>query len=193
MSYKDILGWMTFEETYAEAVRNAPQTGARFLEIGAFVGRSAAYMGEQIRDSGKDIEFHTIDLWKCVPDPKTDPEHFALIEKHGSPMQAFVASMREHAPDVHVMAHQLSSEDAAKVMGGEWDFVFIDADHSYDGCRRDIELWLPRVKPGGTIAGDDYSAEVFPGVVQAVWEAFGADVEIRTVNHWSHWVHRVKA
>jgi hypothetical protein len=29
------------------------------------------------------------------------------------------------------------------------DFVYIDGDHSYAGCRRDILAWAPKVKVGG--------------------------------------------
>lgn len=42
----------------------------------------------------------------------------------------------------------------------EWckpvDLVFIDGDHSYEGCKGDIEAWLPNIKPGGILAIHDY-------------------------------------
>lgn len=36
------------------------------------------------------------------------------------------------------------------------DIVYIDADHSYEGVKRDLELSLKKVKPDGIIAGHDY-------------------------------------
>lgn len=36
------------------------------------------------------------------------------------------------------------------------DLVFIDGDHSYEGCSGDIQAWLPNIKPGGIIAVHDY-------------------------------------
>lgn len=36
------------------------------------------------------------------------------------------------------------------------DFVYIDGDHSYEAVTDDITVWMPKVKPGGIIAGDDY-------------------------------------
>lgn len=36
------------------------------------------------------------------------------------------------------------------------DMVFIDGDHSYEGCKGDIEAWLPNIKSGGIIAVHDY-------------------------------------
>lgn len=50
------------------------------------------------------------------------------------------------------------------------DFVFIDADHGYEGCLRDIVSWTPKVKKGGYVIGHDIH---FPTVKQAVTEHFG--------------------
>lgn len=36
------------------------------------------------------------------------------------------------------------------------DFVYIDADHSYDYCMTDIILYARRVRPGGIVSGHDY-------------------------------------
>ena len=56
------------------------------------------------------------------------------------------------------------------------DFIFIDADHSYEGVKRDIEDWSPKVKKGGLIIGHDYRTNYpnhrFMGVNRAVEEAF---------------------
>jgi Methyltransferase domain len=68
-----------------------------------------------------------------------------------------------------------SKEAAAYVPDGSLDFVFIDADHSYEGCKADIQAWLPKLKPSGFISGHDYDNTDFPcfGVKQAVDEIFG--------------------
>ena len=51
------------------------------------------------------------------------------------------------------------------------DFVFVDADHSYEGVKADLEAWIPKIRSGGMIAGHDYTEE-FPGVIEAVHERF---------------------
>ena len=38
------------------------------------------------------------------------------------------------------------------------DFVFIDALHSYAGCKKDLELWVPCVRKGGLLTGHDYNS-----------------------------------
>jgi|TARA_Y100000034_G_scaffold126510_1_gene177839 predicted O-methyltransferase YrrM len=52
-----------------------------------------------------------------------------------------------------------------------FDFVFIDADHTYEGVMRDIEAWTPKIRPGGFITGHDYQ-DATAGVQQAVNEKF---------------------
>lgn len=52
----------------------------------------------------------------------------------------------------------------SKLAGHTWpmsgernpNMVFIDGDHSYEGCKGDIEAWLPHIVPGGIIAVHDY-------------------------------------
>lgn len=47
------------------------------------------------------------------------------------------------------------------------DAVYVDADHSYQGCLNDLEYSLPKIKSGGYIMGHDYCETLMP-VVKAV-------------------------
>jgi hypothetical protein len=49
--------------------------------------------------------------------------------------------------------------------------------------------WLPKLKYGASIGGDDWP---FPDVARAVRETFGSDVEIQYDDDWAWWRHRVK-
>jgi hypothetical protein len=49
-------------------------------------------------------------------------------------------------------------------------FVYIDADHSYDGVKQDLALSRFKVHANGIIAGHDYNQERFSGVYNAVNE-----------------------
>src|SRR5688572_3661132 len=69
---------------------------------------------------------------------------------------------------------KMSTNDASVLFeDGTFDFVFIDADHSYEAVRTDIERWTPKVRKGGWIGGHDFHGTKFPGVVKAVRQAFG--------------------
>jgi len=62
-----------------------------------------------------------------------------------------------------------SSRDAAEALNAVLDFVFIDANHSYEHVLADLKLWVPKVKSGGLIMGHDWWSK-FPGVIIAVTE-----------------------
>jgi predicted O-methyltransferase YrrM len=47
------------------------------------------------------------------------------------------------------------SRVAGLVGDGGLDFLFIDGDHSYEGVKRDFEMYGPLVKPSGLIAFHD--------------------------------------
>jgi len=64
--------------------------------------------------------------------------------------------------------------DAAKFFPDEYFYlIYIDADHTYEGCKADLEAWWPKMKPGGFFTGDDYSKyrAKYTGVVFGVVEA----------------------
>lgn len=64
-----------------------------------------------------------------------------------------------------------SVEASKKVPDGSLDLIFIDAIHLYEDVLEDIAAWLPKLKPDGILAGDDYTP-AFQGVIDAVNETF---------------------
>ena len=68
-----------------------------------------------------------------------------------------------------VLHRNASAEAAAEFPLASIDLVFIDARHDWPFVAEDLALWAPRVRPGGIVAGHDFSP-MFPGVVDAVLE-----------------------
>lgn len=67
------------------------------------------------------------------------------------------------------------------------DMVYIDGDHSYDGCTRDILAWFPKISSGGILAGHDYHNITPVGVRKAVADVCGGPCGItheRTPSWW---------
>ena len=62
-----------------------------------------------------------------------------------------------------------SMEAVEKIKDESLDFVYIDADHSYEFVKDDIEYWTKKVKKGGLVGGDDYNPGK-EGVIRAVDE-----------------------
>jgi len=66
---------------------------------------------------------------------------------------------------------RLESYEASKTFKDESiDFIYIDANHSYEACKKDIECWWPKLKKGGIFAGHDYWIRENFGVIKAVDE-----------------------
>ena len=79
------------------------------------------------------------------------------------------------------------SVDAAPDFEDEYfDLVFIDANHTYEHVKEDIEAWYPKVREGGILAGHDW-CEGFPGVAQAVHEYFTPRDKVVLLTHNTVW------
>ena len=59
-------------------------------------------------------------------------------------------------PSVEIIK-KTSFDASLDIPGQTLDFVFIDADHSYEYAFADLLLWYPKVKTGGWLAGHDYN------------------------------------
>lgn len=67
------------------------------------------------------------------------------------------------------------SHKAAKNIDNEsLGLVYIDGDHTYQGCKSDIKTWWPKLVPGGIMAFHDYKNPAY-GVNRAVIEFRGED------------------
>lgn len=78
---------------------------------------------------------------------------------------------------------------APRVADASLDLVFIDAIHLYEDVKADIAAWLPKVKPEGILAGDDYCS-AFQGVIDAVDETFPAKIRHIDENTGVWYVYR---
>lgn len=77
--------------------------------------------------------------------------------------------------DAKVIWHKMLSNEAIKyVNDNTLDLIFIDANHSYENVKEDIELWYPKLKKFGILSGHDYKKNDIEckGVVKAVDEKF---------------------
>jgi hypothetical protein len=168
--YEQIPGWFDYQDIYDEQVARA-RSGAIFVEIGAYLGRSTAYLAARIKQSRKRIRLYVVDLWDGW---------FWNDDRQAVPMQAgadvfwhFMRNMRSDGLDQMICPLKMSSDKAALLFPpGSLDFVFVDGDHGYAAVKRDLTNWFPLVKAGGTLAGHDYINDDFPGVRRAADEFF---------------------
>lgn len=80
----------------------------------------------------------------------------------------------------NVVQINLPSRDAARQFEtASVDFVYIDANHTFEGVLDDIDAWRDKLQPKGVMAGDDID---WIGVKHAVQERF--DGWERFASHW---------
>ncbi len=195
MNPAEIPGWgKRLFPLYDLAVRRFP-SGSRFVEIGCFLGMSACYGAQAIKKSRKKIRLDCIDEWGGLDNWALNNEHevwsfqgaLEVLEKARKCVlesreprcyEAFLHNLeRCNVADTIEPLNMSSAEASRRYETGTLDFVLIDADHSYESVKNDLELWRPKVKKGGIICGDDFNAVDFPGVAKAVTEFFSTPLK----------------
>lgn len=65
----------------------------------------------------------------------------------------------------------LTTKAAHQVSDKLFDFVFVDATHTYKAVKEDCKLWIPKLKDTGMLCGHDY-CEAFDngGIIKAANE-----------------------
>jgi len=67
------------------------------------------------------------------------------------------------------IVERMTSEKAAPYfVDNFFDFVYIDANHTFEEVVKDINLWWPKVRAGGILAGHDYLQGLKDGVIYGV-------------------------
>lgn len=64
------------------------------------------------------------------------------------------------------------------------DFIYLDGAHDYESVKRDLQLYLPKLKDGGIIGGHDYNPNHWPDVCKAVTEVVGNPYKIFRDTSW---------
>jgi len=180
--YNQIDGWFDFQDVYSNIVKGA-KDGDHFVEIGAWLGRSTSFMSTEIKNSGKNIKFDVIDTWGG----SNEIYHNDFIKNQGSVYDHFLentSSLKEYINPIIECSYIAPKHYEDESL----DFVYIDADHTYEIVKKDIESWYPKVKIGGILAGHDYYNS--NQVIRAVGETIGQSNI--TTNRLS-WLHHKKS
>jgi uncharacterized Rossmann fold enzyme len=152
---------------------------------GAEVGVFAGDMSAALLRANPILHLDMIDSWEgqgAAYRGESGDWHAGLSQTMQDEYQRKALDRTAFASERRMVVRERSTV-AAQNLTVPYDFVFLDADHSYEGCKADIAAWAPKIKPGGWLGGHDYENKAFPkfGVTQAVNEyasAAGLPVEL---------------
>ncbi len=148
-----IEGWMADSELswLAQQARKS----SIVVELGSWNGRSSRAIADNLPADAKLFCVDTFSGSSGEPDA-----HKTAKEREGDgAFMKFFENLYDHIMLGRVIPVRMESGNAAEIlakMGVKADMLFIDADHSYEGVKRDIQLWKPLVKEGGLLCGHDY-------------------------------------
>lgn len=113
------------------------------VEIGSFVGASSCFIAAGLKQNSKLI---CIDTW----------ENDAMSEGKRDTLKEFSRNTKRFSHKlIPVRGYSQNVVNEVRKTTDEISLLFIDGDHSYEGCKRDVDLYLPLVKSGGIVIFHD--------------------------------------
>jgi predicted O-methyltransferase YrrM len=161
-----------------KSMKRVPDGGI-VVEIGCWKGGSSVELAKGIRKYCPRtklfcVDFFNYDYYMLTPGLKEKA-------KRGNICETFKKNMKGYP---HKLIVESSEEACLLFEPQSIDFIFIDADHSYGAVKKDIAMWLPKIKTDGLLCGHDYYPDKY-GVKQAVDEAFGDRVKLPARSIWA--------
>lgn len=157
---------------------------------GAEIGVQQGVFSEEILRCNPSI-LHLVDCWQHQVGPyNLDPSNYqqAIQDQY---LKEVTQRFKE---DKRVQIHKIWSQQP-ELVGRKMDWIYLDADHTYESVKRDISVWLPWIKDDGVIMGHDYTdngkaRKMGFGVVRAVNE-FCENTDWKLValtdEEWTSW------
>lgn len=154
--------WM--QDRFIDYLPQLPKN-AIVAEVGVQQGSFAIHILRQTQPK----HLYLIDCWQ-YQDPAifNDPEANVLNDEQEKYYQETKEKFKNN--NAVTIIRKFSNEAVQLFEDEFFDWVYIDANHSYEAAKEDIALWWPKIKKGGYIAGHDYIIREHFGVLQAVNE-----------------------
>lgn len=126
--------------------------GGQVVEVGSFKGKSSGFLAAGLTRGGS---LACVDTWSNDAMPYDEP---------ADTMSEFLANVSRYRDCIDVCRGR--SAEVAAGWSRPVDLLFIDGDHSYEGCSADLTSWLPHVRCAGWIAFHDSSVEGVTGAIR---------------------------
>lgn len=170
----DLQGWNSTLPIFRELISEV-RPGI-VVEAGVWKGASLIHMASVCRDMGLDTLFYAVDVFYGLKgemlERKPTTSQLPLSWNRPTLYQQFLYNVKAEGFDdrvIPVMQYSAFGADLLAIWGVVADMIYIDADHSRNGCYKDIMQYWNILRPGGLMFGDDYVG--YEGVRCAVYDA----------------------
>src|SRR3972149_1690136 len=132
---------------------------------GAEIGVAEGYFSEAMFKAIPNLELYCVDSWQVYKgnrwagSKERNKHHF---EKTRERLSDYICSGK------CFLMNGFSMMWAADFQDESLDFVYIDANHSFDYVMQDLIEWSKKVRKGGVVSGDAYYHFRKAGVIEAV-------------------------
>jgi len=167
----------------------------------AEIGVDEGDFSEKILSIVEPKRLHLIDPWRHEEGGRYQESRYGGLGQTGQSImdQRYVKVTERFGEEVRngqVSIHRSPSSSACYSFEDHYfDWIYLDGNHLYAFIKRDLELYYPKVKPGGLITGDDYGAQGWwnNGVQKAVDEFVKSDRELTLQVNGSQFIIRMGA
>ena len=150
------------EQFLADLARREKMT--RFAELGVWKGRTFFHLLETCPR----LTVIGVDAWKYRPGYDATPGGETYAQWNMDGLRKHVTEGAAKYGARAIVLNMETWEAAEHVADGSLDCVFIDADHTSEGVRRDIEMWRPKIRAGGFLTGHDCDWQTVRAVIDEI-------------------------
>jgi predicted O-methyltransferase YrrM len=146
-------------------------------EIGVYKGRGTSLWNVELINQNINYNYYAIDHFMGSIEHDNSVDYYNITQENLKPILNKINLIKND-----------SISESKKYSDNFFDIIYIDASHEYEPVKEDILSWLPKVKMGGIICGDDY-VDGWPGVIKAVDEVLGDKINIVGYQQW--WIKKL--
>lgn len=96
---------------------------------------------------------YAVDNWATIENERGDGNFHQLW--HNMNYHTMLWNLKDYMHKVKIIKG-ISWDMAVNVPDETIDFIYLDANHSLEAVKKDLEAWYPKLKVGGIMAGHDY-------------------------------------
>lgn len=171
IKYRDyeIKSWCIDIPNIRDILSQLDLENSNIVEIGVHGGASLMLTFDIVE--GKNCKITGIDCWEDIIEVGINGIDNSYWEKDS--LDLFLKLHKENRIKLNKIINDYDKKNQIELIKGfsndlkiinkfednSLDLIYIDGDHSFEGCYEDLKNWYPKLKVGGFILNDDYNWE----------------------------------